>query len=468
MSASRSGAGPGAPARDALARSYHRCLALRWLATVLPLPVLVPLLLARGLDLAQVALVMATFAAVTALLEVPTGGLADAFGRVRTTLVADAATLASILAFMLAPGLPGLLVAAALGGAARALGSATLEAWYVDARRARDPGGDLQRPLARAGMIQSLVLAGAMLAGGALPLLAPLVGVARPGEVGALQLTFAVAAALWLVSLAVTARLPEACAATAEAHRAARAAARPDRVARVVGRALRRDPALTLLVVLGATLGAIVMSVETFLPAELRERWGADGVSLALGVVMAGAFAATAAGQALAGRLAGAATRVPLARAVQGAMLISAGAGVLALDPTGLADRVGAAAPSAAALATVALAALGAWTAYLGLGLAQPALAAAFHARVASAERATMLSLRSLAAYAGGVAATLALGASAEASGVGVVWLVVAGLAAGAALTAGAWRAGALAPGAGAACSAPEATRDRAVLGEGP
>lgn len=58
---------------DTLAAAYHRSLALRWAATVLALPVLVPLLLARGLDLTQVALVMATFGAVAAALEVPTG-----------------------------------------------------------------------------------------------------------------------------------------------------------------------------------------------------------------------------------------------------------------------------------------------------------------------------------------------------------------------------------------------------------
>ena len=429
---------------DPLASAYHRSLALRWLATALALPVLVPLLLARGLDLSQVALVMATFAAVTAAMEVPTGGFADAFGRVRVTLVADAATLIAQLAFMLAPSLPGLLAAAALGGAARALGSGSLEAWYVDARRARDPGGDLQGPLARAGVVQSLVLAFAMLAGGALPLLAPLLGIAAAGDVRALQLTYAAAAAVWIVSIAVTARLHEVRSASVQARRTARIAARPDRVARVALAALRRDPALVALVIIGAALGAVVMSMETFLPAELQARWGPEGVSVVLGAVMAVAFGATAAGQAWAARLATTAPRVPLARVVQGTALLAAGAAVVAIDPVAfvgaaLGVRAGVDAPSTA-IAVVAAGAAGAWLVYLGLGLANPALAAAFHARVVSTERATMLSLRSLAAYAGGVGATLVLGAVAEGTGLTVVWLVVAGLAAGAALTAGLWR----------------------------
>ena len=417
-------------APDALAAAYHRSLALRWSATVLAMPVLVPLLLARGLDLAQVALVMATFAAVAAVLEVPTGGLADAFGRVRVTLVADACALLAGLAFMLAPGLAGLLAAAALGGAARALSSGALEAWYVDARRARDPHGDLQGPLARAGMIESLVLAGGTLAGGALPLAAPLLGIAEPGAVGALQFAFAVSAALWIASLAVTSRLPEARAGTREAKRAARRAARPDRVARVAFGAVARDPALLPLLAIGAALGAVVMSFEAFLPAELRVRWGPEGVSMVFGAVMTVAFGATAAGQALSARFAATAPRVPLARVGQGALVIAGGAGLIALHLASVGGPV----------ATVMLAAVGAWIAYLGLGFANPAFAATFHARVASAERATMLSVHSLAAYLGGVAATLALGAAAEASGLAAVWFAVVALGAGVAITSVAWR----------------------------
>lgn len=419
---------------DTLAAAYHRSLALRWAATVLALPVLVPLLLARGLDLTQVALVMATFAAVTAILEIPTGGLADAFGRVRVTLVADALSLLARLAFMLAPGLGGFLAAAALAGTARALGSGALEAWYVDARRARDPQGDLQGPLARAGMIQSLVLAGGTLAGGALPLAAPFLGNAAAGDVRALQLAYAASAALYILSLAATSRLQEGRPSTRAAKHAAHRSARPDRVARTAIGALARDPKLVLLLTIGAVLGGVVMSFESFLPAELRTRWGAEGVSTVLGAAMAAAFGASAAGQALASRFATTAPRAPLAGVGRGACVIAAGAGLVALDSGGILGT-----HASAAVAT-AVAAAGAWFAYLGLGLTTPVLSAAFHARVASGERATMLSVQSLAAYAGGVAATLVLGFVAQASGLATVWLAVAAGAGGAAITAFAWR----------------------------
>ena len=228
-------------------------------------------------------------------------------------------------------------------------------------------------------------------------------------------------------------RLREERPTTRAAKHAAHRSARPDRVARTAIGALARDPALVSLLAIGAALGAVVMSFESFLPAELRARWGPEGVSMVLGVVMAAAFGATAAGQALAVRLAATAGGAPLARVVHGACVMAGGGVLLAFGPSGVGE--------ASEAAAVATAAAGAWLAYLGLGLANPSLAAAFHARVASGERATMLSVQSLAAYAGGVLATLALGVAAEAAGLAVVWLAVAALAGGAGLTALVWRA---------------------------
>ena len=415
-----------------LASAYHRALALRWSATVLSLPVLVPLMLARGLDLAQVALVMATFAAAAAALEVPTGGLADAFGRVRTTVVADALALTAQLGFLLAPGLGGLLVAAALGGAARALGSGALEAWYVDEFRRLDPLGDLRAPLARAGVVEATVLALGTLAGGALPLVAPLLGIAGAGDVRALQLPPVGGPARGGAAPAAPARRRAATPAPGAGGRPAHGAARPDRVARAALRALRRDPSLLGLLAIGAAFGAVVMSFESFLPADLRARWGAEGVSAVLGIVMAGAFGATAAGQAWAARRAASASHARLTTVVHGGLAMAAGAALVVVDPA----RLG-----AGGAAAVTLAAAGAWVAYLGLGFAGPALGAAFHARVASHERATLLSVRSLAAYAGAVATTLALGPVAEAIGLVAVWIAVIAVAATAAGAALAWRA---------------------------
>jgi hypothetical protein len=387
-----------------LERAYHRSLALRWWATVLAMPALVPLLLARGLDLAQVGIVMATFAAVTAVLEVPTGGLADAFGRVRTALVADALAILGRLAFLLSPDLGAFMAAAALGGAARALGSGALEAWYVDARRRLDPDGDLRGPLGRAGVVEALALASGTLGGGLLPLAAPWLGLGDAGGVAAMQLAFAASAALGGLALGATWRLRD----DAAGPPAGRAAARPDRVVRGAWSALRSNPALAGLASIGAATGGIVMAFEALFPAELAARWG-SAVTPLLGVALTGAFLATALGQALGARARG------RSLAATGALAYALAAiAIVALTPA-------LPAPWGAATAIAAM-----WSVYGAIGYAGPALAAAFHDRTPPARRAALLSVQSLAAYTGGVGASLGLGAVAAAYGTAVAWTIAA------------------------------------------
>lgn len=63
-----------------LRRAFLTVLALRYVPTGLTLPVLVLLMIDRGLDLAQVGVAIAAMSAVVLVLEVPSGGLADAVG----------------------------------------------------------------------------------------------------------------------------------------------------------------------------------------------------------------------------------------------------------------------------------------------------------------------------------------------------------------------------------------------------
>jgi hypothetical protein len=386
-----------------LARAYHRSIALRWWATVLAMPVLVPLMLERGLDLAQIGLVMATFAAVTAAAEVPTGGLADAFGRVRTTLVADALAVASRVLFVAAPNLTGFLAAAALGGFARALGSGALEAWYVDARRRHAPTTDLQAPLARAGTVTALAIGSGTLVGGFLPLVGPALGLGDATGGPALAVAFVASAVFGLAALGATLTLRDADAGPL----GGRGAARPDRVFRSAWSALRATPALIGLAAVGGVTGGLVLGYELLFPTELAARWGATATPV-LGLAFAGAFAASALGQTLGGRASGGAART-------GAL----GYGACALATAGLVPVVPGAWGVAAAVAAL-------WAAYAALGFAGPALAKAFHDRAPSDRRAVLLSVQSLTAYASGVVASLVLGAVATAWGAASAWSVVA------------------------------------------
>lgn len=394
---------PPADALARLARAYHRSIALRWWATVLAMPVLVPLFLERGLDLAEIGLVLATFAAVTAAAEVPTGGLADAFGRVKTTLVADALAVASRVLLLIAPDLTGLLGAAALGGFARALGSGALEAWYVDVRRRHAPTADLQRPLARAGTVTALAVGSGTLIGGFIPLAGPWLGLGPATGADALALGFGASAVFGLAALAATLGLRDADAGPL----GGRAAARPDRVVRSAWAALRSAPLLGALTVVAGVIGGLVMGYELLFPTELAARWG-DAATPVLGFALAGAFAASAVGQTLGGRASGRAARTA-----------ALGYGATALATAGLVPAV----PGTWGVPT-AIAAL--WIAYGAIGFAGPALAKAFHDRAPSSHRAVLLSVQSLASYGGGVAASLTLGALATGWGTGAAWTVVA------------------------------------------
>jgi MFS family permease len=397
---------PDALAR--LARAYHRSLALRWWATVLAMPVMVPLLLERGLDLAQVGLVMATFAAVTAAAEVPTGGLADAIGRVRVTIAADLLAIASRVLFLAAADLTGFLAAAALGGFARALGSGALEAWYVDARRRQAPTADLQGPLARAGMVTALAIGSGSLVGGFVPLAGPWWGLGEATGAAALGLGFAASALFGLAALGATLPLRDADAGPL----GGRAAARPDRVFRGAWSALRARPMLLALAAVGGVTGGLVLGYEMLFPTELAARWGGAATPV-LGLAFAGAFAASAVGQTLGGRARGRRARTA-----------ALGYGAVALATAGLVPVVPGPWGVAAAIAAF-------WLTYGALGFAGPALATAFHDRAPSDRRAVLLSVQSLAAYVGGVVASLGLGATATAWGTGAAWATVAAVATG-------------------------------------
>jgi MFS family permease len=139
--------------------------AMRWFPVGLVVPVLVLLLTARGLSLAQVGQVMAVYSVVTLLLELPTGGLADGWGR-RPVVVGSAVVQAGALAGLAVAGTQVQILLAAAGlGVARALSSGPVEAWFVDASHALGHA-DVESGLARGQISEALALGGgAVIAG---------------------------------------------------------------------------------------------------------------------------------------------------------------------------------------------------------------------------------------------------------------------------------------------------------------
>src|SRR4051794_31902142 len=104
---------------------------MRWLAVGLVIPVQALLPLARGLSLAQLGVVMAVQGFVVLALELPTGGLTDAWGRRPVLLLAGAIGIMATTLYFFAHSMAAFAVASALMGVFRALDSGPLEAWFV-------------------------------------------------------------------------------------------------------------------------------------------------------------------------------------------------------------------------------------------------------------------------------------------------------------------------------------------------
>ena len=104
-----------------------------------------------------------------ALLEVPTGGLADRIGRKRTPLIAYAVKLLSTLVLLFAFSYPAFLLWGILSGVSWALTSGALEAWFIDKLYTLDPDMDIHPQLAVGNTVTSFALAVGTLADGVLP-----------------------------------------------------------------------------------------------------------------------------------------------------------------------------------------------------------------------------------------------------------------------------------------------------------
>jgi len=362
--------------------------------------------------LAEVGLYMGVYALVVAALEVPSGAVADAMGRKRAYLLGGTLTVVARLVYLAAFDLWAFVLFAALFGAARALTSGALEAWFVDALQAEDEGVDLQPALATAGSFQLAALALGTLGGGALPALfarLPEAGAVTPLAVPLLVSALLQVLVLALAAAVVVERRPAAAGSlsTAVSPLAVVALVRQAFVA--VARAPRLRLLLAADVVVGAALAASENLWQPFFAALLPgdgAAVAAGGGTLALGAILGGSFAVGILGNLLATRLAAALGRrhalvAALFQLAQGAAFV-----LLAL-----------------AGGFVAAAAL-----FLGTYLARAALSsphmALYNREVTADRRSVMLSVQSLASFAGAFVGSVALGTLAEAASIATAWAV--------------------------------------------
>lgn len=364
----------------------------RWFPVGLVVGILTLWQLERGLSIAQALTVSSAGGLAVFVLELPTSGFADAFGRRPVFIASAVVNVAASIVLLTAQSFWAFAAAAVLTGIFRALDSGPLEAWFVDTVHATSPGADVDGALAAQGTVLGGGIAGGALVSGALIWWHP---VSHTSALWLPVLVFVVLNAVHLLAVLLLLREPRAHVDVSGIRRAAASARETPVVVREGLGLLRSNPVLRGIVLVELFWSVAMIVFETFQPIRLAELVGGqERAGAIMGPVAAGGWAVFAVGSALAGwasRRLGVSRTAILARVLNGV-----GAVVMGLV-----------AGPAALIAAYAVT-------YLLHGSGGPMHAALLHREATARTRATVLSMNSMLSFAAfGVCAPL-LGLLAE------------------------------------------------------
>jgi len=333
--------------------------------------------LERGLTVAQMLAAASLTGLTVFLLELPTSGFTDAFGR-RPVYVASA--VVSVVAgavFYTATAWWQFAVAAVLTGLFRALDSGPLEAWFVDTVHESEPEADVDRPLSAQGTLLGVGMAAGALASGGLVWWHPFAGQSAlllPG------LLYVALSAVHVGGVLLLLKEPRAHVDTTSARRALASVKEAPAIVRDGLGMLRHNRVLAGLMAVELFWSAAMVVFETFNPIRLAQLLGSEAQAGALiGPVSSAGWGVFALGAALSGlvsRWIGVTCTAVLARVLNGlgALVMGLVAGPVALV--------------AAYLVTYTL-----------HGSAGPMHAALLHREATARNRSTVLSMNSMIAF---------------------------------------------------------------------
>ncbi len=384
----------------AMTRRFVLLTALRWFPIGLTIPVTVLYSLDRGLTLAQVGIAFAIQGFVVLALELPSGSLADAWGRRPVLVLAGAVQCGALVVLTLADSLPIFIVVYALMGVFRALDSGALEAWFADGILAANATAPLERGLSAATAALGTAIGGGALLSSGLILAAPLLG-ADPLLLPIIVAVFFVAMQVVTTGVLVT-----------ESRGGHSSIAFWIALKRVpIGlaegtRLLGSSRVLLAIVAVELFWGFGMVAFEYLTPVKLGEVLGsrADAAAL-MGPVVAAAWFVSALGAVIAERLArwfGVAALAALTRVLQGASVVALG---LVAGPIGVITAF--------------------LLCYAVHGASNPLHNTLLHRQVTGTNRATILSMNSMVAQPAASIGSLVLGALA--GGVSVSVAIVVG-----------------------------------------
>ena len=314
-------------------RAFLLLTAARWFPVGLVVGIFTLWFLERGLTVSETLLAFAVTGIVVFVLELPTGGFADALGRRPVLVLAAAVNIVAGAVLILGQSFWVFVAGAALQGVFRALDSGPLEAWFVDTVHATEPGVDVDQALATEGIVMGASMAVGAVVSGALVLWDPLSGTALLLP----MVCWALLNLLYLVGLLVLMKEPRTHVDLTGLRRAAVSAREAPGVIRDGLGLLRHNRVLLSLVMVELFWTAALVVFETFQPVRLAELVGTEERAGALmGPVAAVGWGVFALGSALAGfssRRVGVARTAILARVLNGLGAITMGlvAGPVAL-----------------------------------------------------------------------------------------------------------------------------------------
>ena len=344
------------------------------------------------------------------LLELPTGGLADAVGRKKVALLANSINVLAGVVIFFSFSFWGFLLGMILMGVARALNSGALDAWYVDSLQTADPDIDLQPALAQAGTVTLLALGAGTLLGGALPTLFSGLPAGELALTSPLSTTLLASLVIQFILLAVIATAVHEPPRSEDGQADWRSGFLS--VPSIVGDALTlTSQNRNLPLLMGAALigGFALAGVETFWQPHFAGLLGGSiEQSWLFGLVMAISFLAGVGGNMLS---------IPASKRLNHRYALVAG----------LARGLQSIALLAMALLRPVLGfAGGFWAFYLGSALNSSPHDTLVNREIPAERRSAMLSTQSLAVYAGSFLGSILLGAIAENSTISNAWITAA------------------------------------------
>lgn len=370
----------GALSPAAARRVFLTLTVTRWFPVGLVVGILTLWPLERGLTVSE-ALAATSLTGVTVfLMELPTSGFADAFGRRPVYVTAAVFLIVSTVVFFTATAWWQFALAAVLTGVFRALDSGPLEAWFVDTVHVTEPGADVDRDLSRQGaVLGSAIATGALISGGLVwwhPI-ASQSALLLPG------LLYCGLGVVHLVAVVVILKEPGRRGADGTALRRAAASVREAPVVVREGLTLLRcNHVLGGLVAVELFWSAGMVVFETFQPIRLSQLLGSeDAAAAVMGPVASGGWGLFAVGATLAAvgsRRLGVVRTAVLARVLNGLGAVVMG---LVAGPVAL-------------LAAYAVT-------YTLHGTAGPVHSALLHREASARNRSTVLSMNSMVSFLG-------------------------------------------------------------------